>query len=721
MVSAQIALAAVNILYKMAINDGMNMRVATAYRLIFASVFAIPVAIIFDRKNKKNKAKITPRVLLLEFLCALFGGTLCLNFYFAAMPLMPATFVLAIVNLSPALTFIIAITTGLEKLNLGAAAGKAKVIGTVTGISGAMVLTFYKGIQIDVWSSYSRINLLHHPHGGVHNGNKLLGFSYAIASCCSYALWLNIQAKVNQEFPRHYTGTALMCSMAALQSTVFALFVDRDWASQWKLSWNIRLLTVSYAGIVASGIVINIIAWCVHMRGPLFGCIFNPLQLVLVAIAASFTLDEHLYLGSVIGGVLIVSGLYSVLWGNSTETKHKIQDQTQLLEEITRDATVQISFVAVNILYKMAINDGMSMRVATAYRLIFASAFTIPIAIIFDTNNKKNKAKITPRVLLLEFLCGLFGGTLFLNFYFAALALMPATFVLAIINLCPAVTFIIAITSGLEKLNLGAAAGKAKVIGTITGISGAMVLTFYKGIRIDTWSSHINLLHHPHGGADNGNKLLGFSYAIASCSSFALWLNIQAKVNQEFPRHHTGTALMCSMAALQSTVFALFVDRDWASQWKLSWNIRLLTVSYAGIVASGLVVNIIAWCVHKRGPLFGSIFNPLQLVLVAIAASFLLNEHLYLGSVIGGVLIVSGLYSVLWGNSTETKHKIQDQTQLLEEITRDATVQVIVMSPQKEQQNKDNKTHHHQIQNPLSNEQQFPPPHNNNNNNNGGK
>ncbi|RYR17428.1 hypothetical protein Ahy_B03g062178 [Arachis hypogaea] len=360
----------------------------------------------------------------------------------------------------------------------------------------------------------------------------------------------------------------------------------------------------------------------------------------------------------------------------------------QGLKPIMLMVLVQITFVVVNVLYKMAINDGMSMRVATAYRLIFASAFTLPVALIFDTNNNNNKPKITPRVLLLEFLCGLFGGTLFLNFYFAALALMPATFVLAILNLCPAVTFIMAITSGLEKLNLGAAAGKAKVIGTITGISGAMVLTFYKGKQIDTWSSsssHINLLHHAHG-PDYGNKFLGFSYATASCCSFALWLNIQAKLNQEFPRHHTGTALMCTMAALQSTLFALSLDRDWASQWKLAWNIRLLTVAYSGIVTSGIVVNIIAWCVHMRGPLFGSVFNPLQLVLVAIAASFLLNENLYLGSVIGGVLIVSGLYTVLWGNSRETKHKIQIHTQLSEEITRDP-LQVIVMSPQKQQQN----------------------------------
>lgn len=45
---------------------------------------------------------------------------------------------------------------------------------------------------------------------------------------------------------------------------------------------------------------------------------------------------------------------------------------------------VQIACAAVNIIYKVAINDGMSMRVATAYRLAFASAFTIPVALIFD-------------------------------------------------------------------------------------------------------------------------------------------------------------------------------------------------------------------------------------------------------------------------------------------------------------------------------------------------
>ncbi|GAU30408.1 hypothetical protein TSUD_364540 [Trifolium subterraneum] len=44
----------------------------------------------------------------------------------------------------------------------------------------------------------------------------------------------------------------------------------------------------------------------------------------------------------------------------------------------------QIALAAANVIAKLAIDDGMSMRVATAYRLIFSSAFTIPLALIFD-------------------------------------------------------------------------------------------------------------------------------------------------------------------------------------------------------------------------------------------------------------------------------------------------------------------------------------------------
>jgi len=39
------------------------------------------------------------------------------------------------------------------------------------------------------------------------------------------------------------------------------------------------------------------------------------------------------------------------------------------------------------------------------------------------------------------------------------------------------------------------AAGKAKVLGTILGINGSMLPSFFKGVKINIWNFHINLLH----------------------------------------------------------------------------------------------------------------------------------------------------------------------------------------------------------------------------------
>lgn len=88
----------------------------------------------------------------------------------------------------------------------------------------------------------------------------------------------------------------------------------------------------------------------------------------------------------------------------------------------------------------------------------------------------------------------------------------------------------------LERLNLRSIAGKAKVLGTLMGIGGAMVLTFYKGVEINIWSTHVDLLHSSQqqnnhlatsAHADSGNRLLGCLLSLGSCIGFALWLIIQ--------------------------------------------------------------------------------------------------------------------------------------------------------------------------------------------------
>ena len=45
---------------------------------------------------------------------------------------------------------------------------------------------------------------------------------------------------------------------------------------------------------------------------------------------------------------------------------------------------VQVVFAGVNVFYKLAANDGMSLQVIVAYRFIFATAFMIPLALVLE-------------------------------------------------------------------------------------------------------------------------------------------------------------------------------------------------------------------------------------------------------------------------------------------------------------------------------------------------
>ncbi|XP_044488931.1 WAT1-related protein At1g68170-like [Mangifera indica] len=316
MVVVQVAYGGVNVLYKLAANDGMSLSVIVAYRFIFATVFMVPLALILERNSRP---KLTWRILFQAFLCSLIGGSLHQHLYLTGLAFTTATFATAMNNLIPAITFFLAFSFGLEKVGIKTLAGKAKVFGTLIGIGGAMLLTFYKGVEIKIWST--NINVLHNAATHHTESNKfLLGCLLVLASCFTYSSWLIIQAKMSEQYPCHYSTTALVSLMAAIESVVFAFFREKDW-NQWKLGFNIRLLTVAYAGIVSSGLLMTLIFWCVRTMGPLFVSSFSPLMLVVVAFLGSLILNETLHVGSILGSTLIVCGLYAVLWGKGKEMK----------------------------------------------------------------------------------------------------------------------------------------------------------------------------------------------------------------------------------------------------------------------------------------------------------------------------------------------------------------------------------------------------------------
>ncbi|KAL5787590.1 hypothetical protein ACOSP7_004539 [Xanthoceras sorbifolium] len=165
-------------------------------------------------------------------------------------------------------------------------------------------------------------------------------FTSAMANLDSAITFIS-SISFSEKYRCQYSSTALIRLMGSIQASVYALCMEKD-KDQWKLGWNISLFSVAYSGIVASGLMVTLISWCVRMRGPPFASVFNPLMLMVLAFASSFLLDEKPHLGNILGAMLIVCGIYAVLWGKSKEmkkitqlvpSKHSIESQS--IETVT--------------------------------------------------------------------------------------------------------------------------------------------------------------------------------------------------------------------------------------------------------------------------------------------------------------------------------------------------------------------------------------------------
>ncbi|XP_058077382.1 WAT1-related protein At1g09380 [Magnolia sinica] len=316
---------------------------------------------------------------------------------------------------------------------------------------------------------------------------------------------------------------------------------------------------------------------------------------------------------------------------------------------------VQLGFAGLNIVSKLAMDDGMNPFVMVAYRQIFAAVFTAPFAYFWE---RKTRLKITRSILFQIFLCSIFGSTMNQCLYFLGLKYSTPTITCALSNLLPAITFVMAVPFRMETVGIKRLSGQAKVIGTILCVGGAMLMTFYKGKLVRVWESGMHWRYAENMSHNNSNNeenmVLGCALVVGSCFSWAAWFIIQAKMSKSFSSPYTSSSVMCSMASIQCLVIGACVERD-ISEWALGWNIRLTAAAYTGIVGSGISFSLMTWAIHRRGPLFVSMFSPLLLVIVAIIGWGLLDEKLYVGSVVGSGVIVGGLYAVLWGKGKELK------------------------------------------------------------------
>lgn len=311
---------------KAAISKGMNPYVFVVYRQAFASLALAPFAFFLERKKV---APLSYNLLCKIFLISLCGITLSLNLYYVAINYTSATFAAATTNTIPAITFIMAVFLRMETISMKHLHGIAKVLGSVVGVSGALVFAFLKGPPIKFMNNWFPGIRQHYADSSTHSYSKgewIKGSLIMLTANTFWSLWLILQGPIIKQYPAKIRLTTIQCFFSCTQSALWAVAVERD-PSAWKLGWDVHLLSVAYCGVIVTGITYWLQVWAIEKKGPVFTSVFTPLALIITAIFSALLWKENLYWGSVGGAALLVGGLYSILWGKMKENVKRETDK----------------------------------------------------------------------------------------------------------------------------------------------------------------------------------------------------------------------------------------------------------------------------------------------------------------------------------------------------------------------------------------------------------
>ncbi|RLN12517.1 hypothetical protein C2845_PM09G11970 [Panicum miliaceum] len=292
-----------------------------------------------------------------------------------------------------------------------------------------------------------------------------------------------------------------------------------------------------------------------------------------------------------------------------------------------------------HVVSRAALDMGVSKMAFLVYRNGSALAVVAPFAYFLE---KKDRPPLTLLLMTKFFMLAAVGTTFTQGFYILGLYYLSPTYVSAIQNSVPAITFVMAAALRIEQVNIKSRHGVAKIAGTVATIAGATIITLYKGMTLTRDSEGTHKLKDINATTSPGfTWIAGCLIMFLNCLCLSGWMVLQVPVLKKYPAKLSFFTITLGLGLIQLIAVAPFFESN-IDRWK-------------GIVVLGLAWYVMIWCISKGGPLFVSAFQPLQTVMVAILAAIFLGDRLYIGGVIGAVIIVAGLYCVLWAKGKETK------------------------------------------------------------------
>ncbi|XP_037495589.1 WAT1-related protein At3g28050 isoform X2 [Jatropha curcas] len=263
--------------------------------------------------------------------------------------------------------------------------------------------------------------------------------------------------------------------------------------------------------------------------------------------------------------------------------------------------TLEFLDVGLNTVNKAAMSSGFSHYILVVYSNMLAIFLLLSSSVIFY------RKRIAPP-LTLSILCKIFVLSLLSCagqvFTYIGIGYSNPTLASAMIDLTPAFTFILGVISG-------------------------QILV----LPPSNWA------------------IGGFFLAVHSFILAVIYI-IQTWIIRDYPSEIIITLINCCFVTILSAIVTLIAEKD-LNAWKIRPDIGLVATGFSAVFAVSLRSVVHTWACHKRGPVYTSMFKPLGMAIAVFMGVSFIGDTLYLGSVIGAVIIAFGFYAVVWGKTQE--------------------------------------------------------------------
>ncbi|KAM5566719.1 WAT1-related protein [Rosa sericea] len=222
MVMAILAQVGNMIVNKAAMSKGINKYTMVVYANAVSTLLLLPYALfIFHRSSPDRPPPLTFSILSRFFLLAFLACSGQI-FGYIGVDYSSPTLGTAMLNLIPAFTFILVLIFRMENVYWRRLRGfyhsQAKVLGTIVSITGAFVVTLYKGPPIILLSAPDEF--LSSPP---QHSNWILGGLFLAADSFTSSLWYILQGSILQKYPAVVFVVFFQCFFATIQSAVFTI------------------------------------------------------------------------------------------------------------------------------------------------------------------------------------------------------------------------------------------------------------------------------------------------------------------------------------------------------------------------------------------------------------------------------------------------------------------------------------------------------------------